>query len=122
VDDLLYLSVLGVPENESLSGVYIVDGIPMYASTKLINGTYNLYRLLNYEIVELLSNWDSLGHIDTIVANKHFQVIEQSGRYENNIKVVRYKTDGARERTIKRPYSERKEINRFVNSKMKKLF
>lgn len=122
MDDLLYLSVLGVPENESLSGVYIVDGTPMYASTKLTDSTYNLYRLLNYEIVELLSNWDNLGHIDTIVANKHFQVVEQSGRYENDIKVVRYKTDSARERTIKRPYSERKEINRFVNSKMKKLF
>lgn len=122
MEDLLYLSVLGIPKNENLSGVYIVDGIPMYASTKLVNGTYNLYKLLNYEIIELLSNWETLGRIDTIVATKHAQVIEQSGRYENNIKVVRYKTDGGKERTIKKPSSQRKEINRFVNSKMKKLF
>ena len=116
MDDLLYLSVLGIPENETFVGVYIVDGNPMYASTELINGTYNLYKLSNYMIQEFLSNWDNLGHIDTIIANKHFHVIEQSGRYENNIKVVRYKTDGAKENNIKRPHSERKEINRFVES------
>ena len=122
MDDLLYLSVLGIPENETLSGVYIVDGNPIYASTQLINGTYNLYKIANYTIVELLSNWDNLGRIDTIVANKHFHVIEQSGIYENNIKVVRYKTDGAKEQNIKRPHFERQEINRFVSSKKKKLF
>ena len=60
------------------------------------------YKIANYTIVELLSNWDNLGRIDTIVANKHFHVIEQSGIYENNIKVVRYKTDGAKEQNIKR--------------------
>lgn len=122
MDDLLYLTVHKIPENESLAGVYIVDGNPMYASTKLLNGTYNLYKLLNYNIVNLLSNWESLGQIDTIIANKHFHVIEQSGVYENNIKVVRYKTDGAKEQNIKRPHKERTEINRFVSSKKKKLF
>lgn len=122
MDDLLYLSVLGIPEEETLSGVYIVDGNPMYASTQLMNGTYNLYSIVNYTIVEFLSNWETLGRIDTIIANKHFHVMEQSGKYENNVKVVRYKTDGAKERNIKRPHSERTEINRFVSSKKKKLF
>ena len=122
MDNLLYLSVLGIPENEQLSGVYIVDGNPIYASTKLSDNTYNLYKISNYEIKQFLSNWSSLGKIDTFIADIHFHVVEQSGMYEKGIKVVKYKTDKAKETNIKRPHFERTEINRFVSNKKKKLF
>lgn len=122
MDDLLYLSVLDIPDNETLSGVYIVDGNPMYASTLISDNTYNLYTILNYKIKELVNNFDKLGKIDTIVANMHFHVLEQSGIYEKGVKIVRYKTDNAKETTIKRPQHERVEINRFSSSKKKKLF
>lgn len=122
MDDLLYLSVLDIPNNENLSGVYIVDGNPLYASTITSNDTYKLYTLLNYKINEFILEFNKLGKIDTFIADKHFHVLVQSGIYENGIKIVRYKTDKAKETNIKRPQHERTEINRFSSSKKKKLF
>lgn len=120
--DLLYLHILDIPGSEILTGVYIVDGVPMYASTKTTESQYNLYTTINHHITELVYQCDSLGRLDTIVANKHSHIIEQSGKHEGDIKVVTYKTDKFRKDSIKKPSSERQEITRYTTTRRKKLF
>lgn len=120
--DLLYLHISNIPEGESLSGVYIVDGVSSYASTKLGETTYKLYTTNNHSIGEFLHQTNNLGQLDTFVANRHFHIIEQSGRYENGIKVVTYKTDKLRTKSTKKPSSDRQEINRVFSTRRRKLF
>ena len=120
--DLLYLHISGIPENETLVGVYIVDGVTLYASTKISETEYKLYKVVNHCISDLIHQCNNLGKLDTFVANKHLHIIEQSGKHEGDIKVVTYKTDQLRKNSIKKPSSERQEITRYTSTRMKRLF
>lgn len=120
--DLLYSHITNIPNDETLSGVYIVDGTTMYASTKCNNNQYNLYTVFNHKIGTFLLSSDNLGYLDTVVSSRHFQVLEQSGRLENDIKVVTYITDRFKDKYTKKVSTEKVEISRFTNSRHKKLF
>ncbi len=119
--DLLYLHVMGIPNTESLCAVYIVDGDLCYAST-VVCDTYKLYKVINHTLSDFISSTESLGSLDTVVGNRLSHVWEQSGRHENGIRVVSYKTDKLKEKNIKKTHSERTEISRFVSTRRKKLF
>lgn len=121
--DLLYLHILNIPEHESLSGVYVVDGVTLYASTKLENKEiYKLYTVINYRLSEFLESTSLLGHLDTVVAEKYFPVTQQNGRWEDNIRVVTYLTDRLKNKNIKKPTTERNEISRFTCDPRHRLF
>ena len=124
--DLLYLHILQIPKEEVLKGVYIVDGETMYASTSFkpneANSTYKLYTVINHNIVECINSSTNFGSFDTFVANRHDYIMEQSGRYEQGIKVVTYKTNKLKNKNIKKPKNERTEIVRFTSNRRRKLF
>lgn len=120
--DLLYLHISEIPENETLAGVYIVDGTTSYVSTKTTDSKYKLYTVTNHCIKDFIHQCCNLGELDTFVANRHSHIIEQSGKHEGDIKVVTYKTDQLRKNSIKKPSSERQEIVRYKSTRIKRLF
>lgn len=120
--DLLYLHVSNIPEGETLKGVYIVDGTASYASTQTAENVYRLYTTINHSICEFVHQTPILGQLDTFVANRHSHIMEQSGRYEKDIKVVSYKTNQFFKNSVKKPSSERQEISRYSSTRRKRLF
>ena len=120
--DLLYKHILGVPQNEKLVAVYVVDDVTLYASTYVSDTQYNLYSVSNHNIVDFLTSVDMLSKLDTIVGQRHYHVVEQSAHKENDMRIVTYKTDKFREQHLKKPSSERTEITRFTPTRRHKLF
>ena len=120
--DLLYKHILGVPQNEKLVAVYVVDDVTLYASTYVSDTQYNLYSVSNHNIVDFLTSVDMLSKLDTIVGQRHYHVVEQRAHKENDMRIVTYKTDKFREQHLKKPSSERTEITRFTPTRRHKLF
>ena len=120
--DLLYSHIKNLPENETLVGIYIIDGTAKYISTRDKTNLYRLYGILDYSVDEFICDSRVLGRFDTIIADRHGQIYQQSGKYENDIKIVNYITKNAVNVNIKRPNSEREVTARYIANNSKKLF
>ena len=122
--DLLYKHIMNIPETETLTGIYLVDGIVTYASTKLKNSDlfYKLYEVINHNLYDYLLYTKTLSELDSIVAKRNSHVLKQSMIYEDDIRIVRYFTNLPDNINMKKPVNERQEINRYVRNNSKKLF
>ena len=120
--DLLYSHIKDIPIDETLVGIYIIDGDAKYVSTKNNKNLYKLYRISEYSVEEFLQDSRVLGKFDSYIATIHAPIYQQSGRYENDIKIVQYITKNAVNKDIKRPVSERNAIERYITNNTKKLF
>lgn len=119
--DLLFDCVKDVPKSEKLSGLYVVDGHTKYLSTAR-GDKFKLYTVSAGTLEYFVCEFDNLNSIDTYLSDYIQSVVSQSAITKNDTRIVYYTTSNKDFSHIKHPTFERKEIDRYVTNKQKKLF
>lgn len=121
--DLLYSQIRNIPQNEKISGVYLVDGIVRYASTYSVStNIYVLYEVSNHCITDKVTLNSHLCSFDAYIMNENMPIQSLSGCVENGLRVVRCNTLKKSTVATKLPDRELMTTNRHSVTRRRKLF
>lgn len=121
--DLLYTHIDNVPNDESLCGIYTVDGNVLYAATyRELESIYALYNVIAHSLGTIIYKHERLANFDSYIATQYFPIRVQSGQNINGMHIVSYKTGKSNTNDLKLPDNTQKDTDRYFNSHTRRLF
>lgn len=119
--NLLYKHISNIPNYEILKCIFIVDDNVYYVATvdKDNDTEYRLYSVANYKITKFMGKAKMISEFDMIIHKNLPHIIEQSAHFEEDLRIVKYKTYRKESKTSIKP---KEIITRDVHNRFKKLF
>ena len=120
--NLLYKHITNIPIKEQLKAIFIVDDNVHYVATQLKDNPdseYRLYLVANYKLSSFMGKAKMVSEFDMIIHKNLPHIIEQSAHWEDELRIVKYKTFRKETSHISKNVEI---VERDVKNRNKKLF